>query len=95
MTAETNAPRRSLSVKTPCNKTPAAIAALHAEGVRIIMLTGDHLATAEAVARELGIDEVEANVLPEQKGEVVERLRREGRIVAIMTRHVPPVSIAG
>jgi Cu+-exporting ATPase len=63
--------------------TPAAIRALHADGVRIVMLTGDNRATAEAVARELGIDEVIAEVLPDQKVAAVERLEREGRIVAM------------
>ncbi|WP_425619134.1 heavy metal translocating P-type ATPase [Anatilimnocola sp. NA78] len=60
-----------------------ALQQLHAEGFRIIMLTGDSRATAEAVARKLGIDEVIAEVLPEQKGEVVARLQREGRQVAM------------
>lgn len=63
--------------------TPEALQQLHAEGFRIIMLTGDSRATAEAVARKLGIDEVIAEVLPEQKGEVVARLQREGRHVAM------------
>jgi P-type Cu+ transporter len=63
--------------------TPAAIRALREEGVRVVMLTGDERATAEAVARSLGIAEVEANVLPEQKGVVVKRLRDEGRVVAM------------
>jgi Cu+-exporting ATPase len=63
--------------------TPAAIRALREEGVHIVMLTGDERATAEAVARQLGIDAVEANVLPERKGEVVQRLRAEGRVVAM------------
>ena len=63
--------------------TPAAIRALRDEGVRIVMLTGDERATAEAVARSLGIEEVEANVLPEQKGAVVKRLREQGRVVAM------------
>ena len=63
--------------------TPEALRALRDDGMRIVMLTGDSRATAEAVARELGIDEVEAEVLPEQKGEVVERLAAEGRIVAM------------
>jgi Cu+-exporting ATPase len=63
--------------------TPQAIAALHAEGVRIVMLTGDNRTTAEAVARKLGIDEVEAEVLPDRKSEVVNRLRKEGRVVAM------------
>jgi len=63
--------------------TPAAIGALHAAGVRIVMLTGDSRAAAEAVARTLGIDDVEAEVSPEGKREVVERLRSQGRRVAM------------
>ena len=63
--------------------TPEALQMLHAEGFRVIMLTGDSRATAEAVARKLGIDEVIAEVLPEQKGEVVARLQGEGRCVAM------------
>jgi Cu+-exporting ATPase len=51
--------------------------------VRIVMLTGDNRTTAEAVARKLGIDEVEADVLPDRKSEVVARLRKEGRVVAM------------
>ena len=63
--------------------TPDAIRLLNKDGIRIVMLTGDNRTTAEAVARELGIDEIEADVLPEQKGEIVKRLRAEGRIVAM------------
>jgi Cu+-exporting ATPase len=63
--------------------TPEALAALKAEGIRIVMLTGDNRRTAEAVARTLGIDEVEAEVLPEDKGEVVRGLRGQGRVVAM------------
>ncbi|WP_129791344.1 heavy metal translocating P-type ATPase [Sphingosinicella sp. CPCC 101087] len=61
----------------------AAIAALHREGLRIIMLTGDNRRTAEAVARRLGIDEVVADVLPQDKDAAVARLREEGRTVAM------------
>jgi len=63
--------------------TPEALAALRAEGIRVVMLTGDNRTTAEAVARRLGIAEVEADVLPDGKSAVIERLRREGRIVAM------------
>ena len=63
--------------------TPDALKALAADGVRVVMLTGDNRTTAEAVARRLGIAEVEAEVLPDQKSAVVEKLRREGRIVAM------------
>ncbi len=63
--------------------TPDAIRALHAEGVQIIMLTGDNRITAEAVARKLGIDRVEAEVLPDQKAAVVKQLQSQGRFVAM------------
>jgi P-type Cu+ transporter len=62
----------------------AAIAALRSEGLRIVMLTGDNATTARAVASMLDITEVEAGVLPERKGEVVQRLRKEGRRVAMV-----------
>src|SRR5262249_10579890 len=63
--------------------TPEAIRLLHADGLRIIMLTGDSQATAQAVARKLGIDEVIAEVLPQDKINVVKRLQQEGRIVVM------------
>nr|WP_295744339.1 heavy metal translocating P-type ATPase [uncultured Acidocella sp.] len=63
--------------------TKAALEALVAEGVRIVMLTGDSRRTAEAVARQLGIADIEAEVLPEQKHAVIQRLREEGRVVAM------------
>jgi len=63
--------------------TPGAIARLKAEGVRVVMLTGDNATTARAVAQKLGIDEVIADVLPDQKSAVVERLRGQGRRVAM------------
>jgi Cu+-exporting ATPase len=63
--------------------TPEALQALRAEGIRIVMLTGDNRATAEAVARKLGIDAVEAEVLPEHKRDAVAKLRAEGRVVAM------------
>ncbi len=63
--------------------TPEAIRALHAEDIMVVMLTGDNRITAEAVARKLDIDRVEAEVLPDQKAEVVKRLQAEGRTVAM------------
>ena len=63
--------------------TAEAIRALHEEGVQVIMLTGDNRITAEAVARKLGIDRVEAEVLPEQKASIVKQLQAQGRIVAM------------
>ena len=61
----------------------AAVQGLKAEGVRLVMMTGDNRTTAQAVARKLGIDEVEAEVLPQDKAAVVEKLMREGRKVAM------------
>ncbi len=63
--------------------TPEAIRQLRREGLRVVMVTGDHAVTARAVARRLGLEEVEAGVLPERKEEVIRRLRAEGRIVAM------------
>jgi Cu+-exporting ATPase len=63
--------------------TPEAIRMLHQERIRIVMLTGDNLTTAQAVASKLGIDEVQAGVLPGQKAEAIKRLQSEGRVVAM------------
>jgi len=73
-----------LAIADPIKETTAeALAGLHDEGIRIVMLTGDNRITAEAIARQLGIDEIEAEVLPDHKSAVVERLRSEGRVVAM------------
>jgi Cu+-exporting ATPase len=73
-----------LSVADPVKPSTAeAIQMLHEDGIKIVMLTGDNRTTAEAVAKKLGIDEVHAEVLPEQKSEVVKRLQAEGRMVAM------------
>jgi Cu+-exporting ATPase len=73
-----------LGVTDPIKQsTPEAIQLLHAAGIRIRMLTGDNQKTAEAVARRLGIDDVEAEVLPEQKTEAIKRLQAQGRKVAM------------
>jgi Cu+-exporting ATPase len=84
VTGEPTAAAGLIAVADPIKAgTPEAIAALHGEGVKIVMLTGDNRNTAAAVGRRLGIDRVEAEVLPEQKAEVVKRLQGEGRIVAM------------
>jgi len=64
--------------------TPEALARLRKEGIRIVMLTGDNRKTATAVAQTLGIDEVEAEVLPQDKIRIIKKLKREGRIVAMV-----------
>jgi len=77
-------PAGLLGVADPIkNSTPEAIQALHAEGLTVVMLTGDNRATAQAVAGKLGIDRVVAEVLPDQKTEVVKQLQAEGRVVAM------------
>jgi Cu+-exporting ATPase len=77
-------PAGVIAIEDPVKPTTRqALAALAMEGVRVIMLTGDNSTTARAVARRLGIADVEAEVLPEQKAAVVERLRAEGRVVAM------------
>ena len=63
--------------------TPEALAGLKAERIRVVMLTGDNWTTARAVARRLGIDDVEAEVLPDQKSAVVQRYKAQGRVVAM------------
>jgi Cu+-exporting ATPase len=63
--------------------TPDAIRGLHAEGMHVVMLTGDNRITADAVAKRLALDDVIADVLPDQKAEVVRRLQAEGRVVAM------------
>ena len=73
-----------IAIADPIKATTAdAVRALTKEGVHVVMLTGDNRATAEAVGRKLGIAEIEAEVLPQDKGKIVERLRKEGRIVAM------------
>ena len=73
-----------LGVADPVKQsTPEAIGLLHEDGIKIVMLTGDNRTTAEAVAKRLGIDQIQAEVLPEQKVEVVKRLQAEGRMVAM------------
>ena len=73
-----------IAVADPIKATALdAVRALKEAGVRVVMLTGDNRATAQAVARKLGIADVEAEVLPQDKGKTVERLRKEGRVVAM------------
>jgi Cu+-exporting ATPase len=73
-----------LAIADPVKETtPAALAALREDGIEVVMLTGDNAVTANAVARNLGIDRVEAEVLPEHKSDVVKELRSEGRVVAM------------
>jgi P-type Cu+ transporter len=65
------------------SSTPEAVRGLRDAGIRIIMLTGDNRTTAEAIAKRLGVDEVLADVLPDQKAEIIQRLQAEGRVVAM------------
>jgi Cu+-exporting ATPase len=77
-------PAGLIGVADPIKATTAdAVKQLHAEGIRIVMLTGDSRTTAEAVARKLGIDEVVAEVLPDQKADVVKKFQDAGRVVAM------------
>jgi Cu+-exporting ATPase len=74
----------ALAIADPVKTTtPGALKALQADGVRIVMLTGDNRTTARAVAARLGIDAVEAEILPEQKASAVNTLRQQGRVVAM------------
>jgi P-type Cu+ transporter len=73
-----------LGVADPVKETTSeAIKAIHGEGIRIVMLTGDSRTTADAVSKKLGIDEVIAEVLPDQKADIIKRLQSEGRVVAM------------
>jgi Cu+-exporting ATPase len=77
-------PAGMIAVSDPIKPTTmAALDALRGEGIRIVMLTGDNRTTAQAVAAKLGITEVEADVLPDQKNAIVRRLKSEGRVVAM------------
>lgn len=77
-------PAGLLAIADPVKETtPQALKDLKALGIRIVMLTGDNRTTAEAVARRLGIDEVEAEILPEDKAHMVKKLRDQGRVVAM------------
>ena len=77
-------PAGLLAVSDPIKETtPEAIKQLHAEGLEVVMLTGDNRATAEAVAAQLGIDRIEAEVLPDQKAAAIKKLQAEGRQVAM------------
>ena len=73
-----------IAIADPIKSTTSeALRALKADGIHVVMLTGDNRTTAQAVARRLGIDEVEAEVLPDHKSALVEKLRKEGRVVAM------------
>jgi P-type Cu+ transporter len=79
-----NRPSGLIAVADPLKSSAAeAVARLHAAGIRLLMLTGDNRTTAEAVARSLSIDEVQADMLPEQKAQVVQKLQAEGHVVAM------------
>ena len=89
-------PAGVIAVADPIKATTHdALQALRADGIRIVMLTGDNRTTALAVARRLGIDEVEADVLPERKHAIVKRLRSEGRVVAMAGDGVERRACAG
>ena len=74
----------ALGIADPIRSTTRqALNDLRAERIKVVMMTGDNAVTAAAVARELGIEDIEADVMPERKSEVVERLRSQGRVVAM------------
>ena len=74
----------TIAIADPIKETtPAALESLRAEGIEVVMVTGDNQVTAAAVARRLGIERVEADVLPDHKSDIVNRLREEGRVVAM------------
>ena len=84
MVAVNRRPAGLIGVADPIKpSTREAIHQLHQEGIRVVMLTGDHFNTARRVAEELGIDDLEAEVLPEQKSAVIKRLQAQGRVVAM------------
>jgi P-type Cu+ transporter len=84
LVAANGKPAGVIAVADPIKpSTTEAVRMLRRDGLRLVMLTGDNQVTAEAIARELGIDEFEGEVLPQRKAEVVERLQSEGRIVAM------------
>jgi Cu+-exporting ATPase len=79
-----NRPAGLVGVADPIKaSTPEAIGLLHAEGIRLVMLTGDNRTTAQAVASKLGIDDIQADVMPEKKAEVVKQLQSQGHVVAM------------
>jgi Cu+-exporting ATPase len=87
-----------LAIADPIKETTSqAVKELQNAGIRVVMLTGDNKTTAQAVARQLGINEVEAEVLPEDKGRIVKKLQSEGRIVAMAgdgTNDAPALAVA-
>src|SRR5262249_14509703 len=83
-TAIDGKPAGAIAIADPVKaSTPEALAALKADGIHVVMLTGDSRTTAEAVARRLGITDVEAEVLPDGKRAVIDQFKRAGRVVAM------------
>lgn len=84
LTAIDGKPAAVIAVKDPIKESAKpAIEYFHSKGIKVVMLTGDNRHTAEVVAKEMGIDRVEAEVLPAQKNEIIKRLKSEGQIVAM------------